>query len=162
MKIQNNKRKSKSEKEVIMANWCVGILKIRGKWSDIEKFINNELEKSKEYLPYNYDPDGFFIDFEGSMSFNFTRGFVSKINWYVDFSKQKQILAMKSHFAWDVDTSALEQMSQSYNIDFKIFAFEKGMEFNRNIEVVNGYAITTDVIKFEDYAWDCIDPTIGG
>lgn len=155
-------RKSKFEGETIMANWCVGILKIRGKWSDIERFINNELENSKNNLSYDYGSDGFFIDFDGSMPFNFTKGFVSKVNWYIDLSKRDQILAMKSHFAWDVDTSALEQMSQSYNIDFKIFAFEKGMEFNRNIEIVNGYAITTDVIKFEDYAWDCIDPTIGG
>ncbi len=45
---------------------------------------------------------------------------------------------------------------------YKIYAFEQGKEFNQNLEVVKGEIIKDEVIEFDDYVWECIDPTIGG
>lgn len=54
------------------------------------------------------------------------------------------------------------KISKKYNIDLKIYAFERGMEFNLDIEVSKGKVIKSEVIKFDNYMWDCIDPLSGG
>ena len=64
--------------------------------------------------------------------------------------------------AWLIDVEYFAEMSKKYDIDFKIYAFEQGKEFNQNLEVVKGEIIKDEVIEFDDYIWECIDPTIGG
>ena len=39
---------------------------------------------------------------------------------------------------------------------------EMGLEFNREIEIVEGRLVTNRRIKFKDYKWECPDPTLGG
>ena len=46
--------------------------------------------------------------------------------------------------------------------DIKIYAFEAGMEFNQDIEIIKGKIIKDKEIKFENYQWECIEPNIGG
>ena len=64
--------------------------------------------------------------------------------------------------AWGIDTDSLREISKKYNIDFKIYAFECGMEFNQDIEIIKGKTIKDDEIKFNDYLWECICPDKGG
>ena len=61
-----------------------------------------------------------------------------------------------------IDTKFLRNMSEKYNLDFKIYGFEQGREFNQDVEVVAGKIIKDELIEFDDYIWECIDPTIGG
>lgn len=44
----------------------------------------------------------------------------------------------------------------------KIYGFEKGMQFNRNVEIINGEILKDEEINFDDYKWECICPNIGG
>ena len=53
-------------------------------------------------------------------------------------------------------------MCQKYDVDMKLYAFEKGMEFNQDILIVGGQILRDNTIKFEDYDWECICPTLGG
>lgn len=64
--------------------------------------------------------------------------------------------------AWGIDAETLRVVSEKFNIDFKIYAFECGMEFNQDIEIIKGKIIKDKQIKFNDYTWECINPTIGG
>lgn len=64
--------------------------------------------------------------------------------------------------AWGIEADALRAISQRYDIDFKIYAFEMGMEFNQDIEIVKGKIIKNEEIHFNNYWWECIDPMIGG
>ena len=48
------------------------------------------------------------------------------------------------------------------SIDMRLYAFEKGMEFNQDILIVDGEIINNLTIKFEDYNWECLCPTVGG
>ena len=64
--------------------------------------------------------------------------------------------------AWGTDTQALTDLSAQYNLDFKIYAYERGMEFNIDFEVHKGKIIVNDEIKFDDYEWECTNPSIGG
>ena len=47
-------------------------------------------------------------------------------------------------------------------VDFRVYGYEMGLEFNREIEIVEGRLVTNRRIKFKDYKWECPDPTLGG
>lgn len=44
----------------------------------------------------------------------------------------------------------------------KIHGFEMGMEFNQDIEIVDGKILKDEEVRFENYQWDCICPNMGG
>ena len=44
----------------------------------------------------------------------------------------------------------------------KIYGFEKGMQFNRDVEIVDGEILKDEEINFDDYNWECICPNMGG
>lgn len=60
-----------------------------------------------------------------------------------------------------IDSSELLETCIKYNVDMKIHAFERGMEFNQVIEIVDGEIIQDKEIQFEDYQWECICPKLG-
>ena len=64
--------------------------------------------------------------------------------------------------AWNIDTDCLRIISKLYDIDFKIYAFEGGMQFNKDIEIIKGKIIKDEEIRFNNYIWECIDPELGG
>ena len=64
--------------------------------------------------------------------------------------------------AWNIDTDCLRIISNLYDIDFKIYAFEGGMQFNKDIEIIKGKIIKDEEIRFNNYIWECIDPELGG
>lgn len=52
--------------------------------------------------------------------------------------------------------------SREYGVDMKIHAFERGMQFNQIIEIIDGEITKEAEIRFKDYEWDCICPNVGG
>lgn len=51
---------------------------------------------------------------------------------------------------------------KKYGVDMRIHAFERGMQFNQIIEIIDGKITKNEEITFDDYYWDCICPTVGG
>ena len=51
---------------------------------------------------------------------------------------------------------------QMKHVDMKIHGFEMGMEFNQDIEIVDGRILKDEELHFENYQWDCICPNMGG
>ena len=47
-------------------------------------------------------------------------------------------------------------------LDFRVYGYEMGMEFNKEIEIVEGEIATYRLIQFKDYKWECPDPKLGG
>lgn len=75
---------------------------------------------------------------------------------------EKPILVVSMKAAWNVDETPYIEMSKMYNVDFRVYGYEMGLEFNREIEIVEGRLVTNRRIKFKDYKWECPDPTLGG
>lgn len=70
-----------------------------------------------------------------------------------------------------VDHKAKARIEFNYDPDFPAAllithaatkTYEMGLEFNREIEIVEGRLVTNRRIKFKDYKWECPDPTLGG
>ena len=53
-------------------------------------------------------------------------------------------------------------MQKKYGVDMRIHAFERGMEFNQIIEIIDGEVTKNEELRFDDYIWDCICPKMGG
>lgn len=159
-----------------MPNWCCGTLKVRGMKENVINFltkgliavdyIGNDVKESKfyidEYEDINYIPSKSLSCFwiEGTR-----RGFVYPKEYYFNYynkEKNEVIVCLDTKFAWTIHVEQLLEISKKYDIDLKIYAFEGGMEFNLDIEVSKGKVIKSEVIEFDNYAWECTNPMIGG
>ena len=149
-----------------MPNWCSGKLKVRGEVSNLKRFILEGLKpvgwdgETGESLREDKYGD---IHYEGTCWICGThRGFVEDIDIYLSGLEYGGTICLDSRFAWGISTEQLQAVCQKYRVDMKIYAFEKGMQFNQDIEIVDGRIVTDKEIKFSDYLWECIDPERGG
>ncbi|NFA37362.1 hypothetical protein [Clostridium botulinum] len=162
-----------------MPNWCTGELKVRGKYKDIKNFLINEIKELRGFLNSEVvnpiiEEDELELEIKksekGQSQFYLNgsrRGFIySPIEVYKDNVEDGQSIITTNlgdlECAWGTDTDILIKHSREYNIDFKIYAYERGMEFNIDFEVHKGNVIKNDEIKFNDYDWECTNPSIGG
>lgn len=164
-----------------MPNWCKGNLKIRGKKENIVNFLKEgtlllegfwEPKKIKPDIEEIYDYDeieikNFDKEKRDCLYIKETRRhFIDPVEneiYIYDTDKEEQIICLENFkAAWGIDTDALRTISKRYNIDIKIYGFERGMEFNQDIEIIKGKIIKDEEIKFENYRWECINPDLGG
>ena len=152
-----------------MPNWCEGTLKVRGKVKDLKKFVLEGLHpvdffgNEKSALEINkYDncesSETCYIE-------NTRRGFVEGLDIYFEEDEEEiDIIALDSKFAWGINAKELQETCKKYNVDMKIYAFESGMEFNQDIEIVDGEIVKDKEIDFKgkNYKWECIMPNMGG
>lgn len=150
-----------------MPNWCEGTLKVRGSKDDIINFLKNgiksvgflgdteepEIEESEYYLRVKTSKDNFYLN-------GTRRGFIEENEIWFEY--EREILALEYQQAWGIQANELAAISRQYNIDFKIYAYERGMEFNQDIEIHKGEIVKDEEVKFENYMWDCTNPNIGG
>nr|DAD64256.1 MAG TPA: hypothetical protein [Caudoviricetes sp.] len=151
-----------------MPNWSEGCLKVRGKATNVKKFVLEGLQPVDFFgnaLPKPELSDLGEVDtdkdcwIEGT-----TRGFVE--NLYADFSfvedDETFTAVFDSKFAWAAEAEELLASCKKYSVDMKLYAFEKGMGFNQDILIVGKEILRDNKIAFEDYNWECICPTVGG
>ena len=156
-----------------MANWCNGTLKVRGSKEEVKNFLLGALEPNAQGLFNSIPVEKEIEEDDWSFAISAKRGFYvkgsrrngvgSNIEFYFEDEKEEYVCVIDDYeAAWDIDVRALVRNSKEYNVDLKIYAFERGMEFNRDIEIHKGEVIKDDTITFNDYDWECIDPRIGG
>jgi hypothetical protein len=93
------------------------------------------------------------------------RGFIKACEWgYPCHINEDNIgvLAINYKQAWSIIPEDFVNLSYKYHLDFKIYAFELGMEFNIDMEVINGKIEKFKEIAFDSYDWECINPLLGG
>ena len=151
-----------------MPNWSEGCLKVRGKAANVKKFV---LEGLKPVDFFGNDLPKLELSEIGEAETENVcwiegtdKGFVE--NLYVDFSfvedDETFTAVFDSKFAWTADAGELLALCEKYDVDMKLYAFEKGMGFNQDILIVDKEILRDNRIAFEDYNWECICPTVGG
>lgn len=152
-----------------MPNWCEGTLRVRGKIEDLKRFILEGLEpvtyfgNTLESLCFN-EFDVCESDHDCYIKGTY-RGFVENLCVYLDSDDPAdtvKTIALDTRFAWGITAEELRVICSEYGVDMRIFAFEKGMQFNLDIEIVGGEITKNENIEFDDYEWDCICPEKGG
>ena len=151
-----------------MPNWCEGTLKVRGTKEKLTKFILNGLQPvgflGEEKSKINLNEHGDIKTKETCWIENTSRGFVDGL--YIDLSEFEDneicVVTLEARFAWGINADELLKTAIKYQVDMKIYAFERGMQFNQDIEIISGKIAKDNEIKFDDYEWECPSPNMGG
>lgn len=151
-----------------MPNLCKGDMRVKGKKDCIISFLINCIENirySTNDIAEKTDKYNYFECYHGWIK-GTSRGFASDIDIDIelcDFDENNNItVSFRVEFAWDCDAKEIKKICNKYNIDARLYLFEKGMRFNRDIEIIDGKITKDNTIKFDDYEWDCIMPNLGG
>lgn len=164
-----------------MPNWCEGSLKIRGKFEDLKRLCKEEfavynIKFTKEGFDEELDENAIKImcgDEEGAEEFwmklnddayiNGTRrNFVTSSD--IDFfnNRDKSICVVGFKAAWGIEPEPYLELAKKYNVDIRLYGFECGAKFNQEIIIENGMILKDEVIRFNDYEWECAMPHLGG
>ena len=149
-----------------MPNWCEGVLKIRGEKDKLLEFLTKGLQPlsgtAKKHSP-EVDKYGYIKLYADNYINGTSRGFVyADDELWIDNEAEKPVVCVNAKFSWYIRSNELLEICKKYNVDMKIYAFECGMCFNQDLEIVDGKIVRNEIIKFEDYKWECINPIIGG
>lgn len=162
-----------------MPNWCEGMLKIRGKQEDVFNLLADNLQvwktiiikEPKLNMREEIDKEAIVVDKEGESIWvkktayikGTHRNFVEPNDINVWKGKDgNACIAVEFKAAWDVESEPYIKLSKAYNVDIKIEAFERGMEFSRYILIENGNLKEDKETEYDDYVWECVMPNLGG
>ena len=163
-----------------MPNWCEGNIKIRGKKKDVIEFLENEIlkmyminlfeERKAENIKMEHNGFSYVYELEGDKNYLYlkdsARCFVEQniieIYIYSDSNKAPTYLTLNIKQAWGIDEKLFEKLSKKYNLDFNIYASEKGMEFEQYITIIDGKITRNETKKYDDFYFEAINPELGG
>ena len=161
-----------------MPNWCSGWMKIRGRKQDILDFFKNEVAIFTYEKVFNRTTsEAVFENDEYKFAYSLKK--LKNQEWYLRnsyrfFFEDKEIyfeddeqeifyLNLEIKQAWCIDVNELLiSHSKKYNLDFNIYASECGMEFEQYITIIDGKVIRDDVIEYDDFEFEAINPSLGG
>lgn len=159
-----------------MPNWCEGMLKIRGKQEDVFNLLADNLqvwkvvtirddmreELDKEAIEIDREDETIYVEKTAHIK-GTRRNFVEPNG--INVWKRKDgnaCIAVEFRAAWGVESEPYIELSKAYNVDIKIEAFERGMEFSRYILIENGNLKEDKETGYDDYVWECVMPNLGG
>ena len=159
-----------------MPNWCSGWMKIRGKKQDILDFFKNEVAictYDKTYslttseAIFENDEYEYILKQEKNQKLYLRNSrrffFLDKEITFYNNEPEICYLNLEIQQAWYIDVKELlTSHSKKYNIDFNIYASERGMEFEQYITIVDGKVIRYDEIEYDDFQFEAINPSLGG
>jgi hypothetical protein len=169
-----------------MPNWCEGTLKVRGKKSDIAKWVRENVtvyshnwSKNSNGMPYyeqTIKPDAVIVEYDDDPTSeeicvtvtdeahikSTRRNFVQKDEYWASEHNGVMVLVLNFQAAWGIVPEPYVKMSQEYHVDFRLHGFERGMEFNQEVIVEGGQLVSDMEITFDDYRWECPFPQLGG
>ena len=169
-----------------MANWCRGILKIRGTRENIIKFLTEEVV----YFVAEKQSDGKYkniaipllnvnaeykegIEFEEcsrDLKLNikyFKRCLGGVINCLLSeesFEREDGTYIVPFDFEtkWGIIPDEFIALSKTCGVDIRGKFYECGMEFTQEIEVIDGDLTLWKELDYKDYEWECENPYWGG
>ncbi len=164
-----------------MPNWCEGTLKVRGTKKNIIKFLEKgicELQHGNDAFNYieskpNYEKDDYEMclnvnDFENVYIKNTRRCFVTNDIHFYEYNEHLDtidVLCIDIKQAGDIVANDFVEISKEYDLDIRIVAFENGMQFTREVEIVKGEPIIDKETSYDnllEYCWEVYDPRLGG
>ena len=155
-----------------MPNWMEGTLKIRGTSENIVRFFTEGLGQpsgkyenaqmselvhdcsSAPYYEFAFENDPWVKDTH--------RAFLSgECEWEDDPDEPFTVL-VDVRQAWKFKPDEWRDIAQKYNLNFRLYGFERGGQFCQEIEIRNGVITLYKIIRYEDWGWECPMPKMGG
>lgn len=161
-------------------HWYNGILKVRGTNENICNFFYKAFISSHsrdDIFSYEFKPDtpSDQVDIIKCNSGASCDPFLSLplTNWHlIEIDKVKFVPSLEDpdiliggfsiYISYDIKTADLRKLSEEYDIDLRIYAYNETMQREKLIEVHKGKSIknTTKTYKNKDYRWECNNPNM--
>lgn len=155
-----------------MPNWSKGVLKVRGNYDDVVKFFIENLQhvtffgETEDVPPFIVDEydDNVEIELNRTAYIKGTCRNFTESDYICIYRRKDGTACVPIHIkgAWYIESEPYVKMSKDYNVDIKIESFERGMEFSQYILIEKGQLIQEIKTEYDDYAWECVNPLIGG
>lgn len=160
-----------------MPNWCEGFLKIRGSMQNIKKFLLEGL------IAYTFDfktltevarTDGTELttEYDDEICININlechitgtrRAFVQDETVYIHkYENKDTVVTVEIKQAWDMLADEFAAISKKYDVDFRLFGYERGQQFSRDIIIEKGIVKKNLTQKYDNWEWDCPCSEFGG
>lgn len=167
-----------------MPNWIEGTLKIRGTYENVKGFFMNGLEvnsynvdfEKKAVVATPIPKEKWFklneaerecsiaLQSDNVYVIGTKRAFLQNQDFYFyhDEDNEPVIACVDFQQAWSIVAENWAELSKKYGVDFRLYGFERGMEFCQEVEIINGEITMNDEIKYDDWDWECPFPKMGG
>ena len=161
-----------------MPNWCEGFLKIRGSMQNIKKFLLEGLiaydwgkHTNFEEIPRT-DGVTLSLEYEDEISIiinhechitGTTRAFA--LDGYASIMSRAgkdTVTTINIKQAWDMIAEEFAQISKKYDVDFRLFGYERGQQFSRDIIIEKGIVKSDLTQRYDDWHWECPCSELGG
>ena len=148
-----------------MPNFAEGTFKLRGKKENIASALKEML--ASDTVTISEKNDGEELTFTTTNSYFYInktrRAFFDSSLIEILFEESFEIIEIDNFIqAWGVIPGDYLDFSKKHGVDIKIFAFEQGLEYSQEVEIING-AITRNIKrKYVDYKWDVPFSKLGG
>ena len=154
-----------------MPNWIKGTMKLRGQSEDLKRFFKDGVGKSSwfeddarpiaDFVQTDFDGEWCEVTFKSEPWIKGTRrAFIE--GDYVGWGESFATIAIEVKQAWGFDTEAFAEISKKYNLDIRLYGFERGMEFCQEIEIIKGKITINKEITYDDWVWEFPMPNMGG
>lgn len=153
-----------------MPNWMKGSLRVRGTFDKLERFFREGLAGASEIKPdavvVERDEYGLIVRGAGAIWVKGTRrAFVDNLDIGIDMPDDPEetvTIAIPVRQAWTFNEDDWKQISEDFHIDVRLYGFERGEEFEKEIEVIDGKVTLNHEITYDDYRWESKMPFLGG
>lgn len=141
-----------------MPSWCEGVMKIRGKYDDVERFILNQIVKVKKMDSIGwYDIVGVGY-VKGTYKGHVTQDYIQ----IKDRPGGRAITVFNYSEAFRIHANDWLKIAKEYNVDVKGVFAEGGSEFAQQLLIENGSIVMNEELYYEDWDWDFPFPNLGG
>ena len=149
-----------------MPNWAEGTLKLRGRRENVTSALKEMLLGNKgTTLEDEYD--GNLLRFKNEYDYFYINGtrraFISSKDIEIWLDDDFVIIELEDFKqAWAASADNYTEISSKFDVDIKIFTFERGMEFTQEIEISKGEIIKNICYEYDDYQWEVPFSNLGG
>ena len=148
-----------------MPNWAEGSLKLRGKCENIASALKEMLLNDTVTLEEEWDGD--LLVFNNTAPYFYInktrRAFINQNQIEVWLEEEFCIVELDNfQQAWSAIPENYQEISSKFDVDIKIFTFERGMEFTQEIEISKGEIIKNVCSNYDDYQWEVPFGNLGG
>lgn len=167
-----------------MPNWCEGNLRIRGTKENIKKFLENEIvviKKGEDFGSYIEEKpeiveseDAYVISYPGYQEKRYGDFYIRNtkqnfIHWPDEIGilwpedEDETIVFIKNfRAAWSFKDQGWKEHAMKYNVDFRMFGYERDGEFSQIMTVSRAGGINIETKRYSDWLWDCPFSNLGG
>ena len=156
-----------------MPNWIEGSLRVRGTIDKVERFFKEGLkgvsilgEIKPNAITVERDEYCLVVRGAGTTWVKGTRrAFVDNLDIGIDIPDDPEevlTVAIPVRQAWTFREDDWEKISEDFHIDLRLYGFERGAEFEKEIEVIDGEVTLNHEITYDDYMWESKMPFLGG